>query len=65
MYEDIVSSIILDKTILNELVNENVTHPIRSKNYKTPVVKHFGGFFVLNQRCTIRCMLDVSNFFLF
>ena len=37
----------LDKTILIDCLNENVTHPFRPKNYKTPVVKRFGGFFYL------------------
>ena len=35
MYEDVPSSIMLDNTILNELVIENVTGPDTQKNLKT------------------------------
>ena len=34
MYEDVASSIMLDKTILNELVNENVIPLFLKKNSK-------------------------------
>ena len=36
MYEDVPSSVMLDKTILNELVNENVKSPDTQKNLQTP-----------------------------
>jgi len=36
MYEDVPSSNMPNKTILNELVNENVTRLSRLKNYKNP-----------------------------
>ena len=51
MYEDVPSSIMLDNTILIQLVNENVSPVyLDLKIIKTPVVKHFGGFFYV---CTI------------
>ena len=34
MYEDVPRSILLDKTILNELVNENVIPLFSEKNFK-------------------------------
>ena len=34
MYEDVPSSIMLDKTILNELVNENVISLFNKKKFK-------------------------------
>ena len=37
MYEDVSSSIMLDKTILNELVNENVIPLFLNKNSKRAV----------------------------
>ena len=49
MYEDVTRSIMLDKTILNELVNENVIPFSYLRNLKTPtVVILLGFFFVLN-----------------
>ena len=49
MYEDVLNSIILDKTILNELVNENVisfSHPRILKTPEKSITLAF--FFVLN-----------------
>jgi len=45
MYEDVPSSIMLDKTILNELVNENVIPFSYLRNLKTPTVAILLGFF--------------------
>ena len=45
MYEDVPSSIMLDKTILNELVNENVIPFSYLRNLKTPTVVILLGFF--------------------
>ena len=46
MYEDVPSSVMLDKTIRIQLVNQNVSPDyLDLKIIKTPVVKHFGGFF--------------------
>ena len=52
MYEDVPSSIMLDKTILNELVNENVirftdqnTLRTRVKQIRNPQKEISGGFF--------------------
>ena len=49
MYEDVPSSNMLNKTILNELVNANVIPFSYLRNLKTPtVVILLGFFFVLN-----------------
>ena len=49
MYEDVPSSIMLDKTILNELVNENVIPFSYLRNLKTPEKSiTLAFFFVLN-----------------
>ena len=54
MYEDVPSSIMLDKTILIELVNENVirfpdqnTLSTRVKQIRNPQKEISGGFFML------------------
>ena len=54
MYEDVPSSIMLDKTILNELVNENVirfpdqnTLNTKVKQIRNPQKEISGGFFML------------------
>jgi len=49
MYEDVPSSIMLDKTILNELVNANVISFSHPRILKTPTVVILLGFF-----CVIR-----------
>ena len=46
MYEDVPTSNIPNKTILNELMNENVIHPIRPKNSKNPRCLTLRGFFM-------------------
>ena len=55
MYEDVPSSIMLDKTILNELVNENVirfpdqnTLRTRVKQIRNPQKEISGGFLFLS-----------------
>jgi hypothetical protein len=49
MYEDVPTSNIPNKTILNELVNENVIPFSYLRNLKTPTVAILlGFFFVLN-----------------
>jgi len=53
----------LDKTILIDCLNENVIPFSYLRNLKTPtVVILLGFFFVLIQRCTIRCTKDVLNY---
>ena len=54
MYEDVPSSIMLDKTILNELVNENVirfpdqnTLNTKVKQIRNPQKEISGGFFLI------------------
>ena len=47
-----------DKSILIELVNENVTHPIRPKNSKNPRCLTLRGFFFV---FTIQCRFNVYS----
>jgi len=47
MYEDVPSSIMLDKTILNELENENVNPLLSNKNSKRAV---FTALFFINTK---------------
>ena len=55
----------LDKTILIDCLNENVISFSHPRILKTPTVAILlGFFFVLIQRCTIRCTKDVPNFLL-
>ena len=54
-----------DKQMLIQLVNENVISFSHPRILKTPTVAILlGFFFVLIQRCTIRCTKDVPNFLL-
>jgi len=54
-----------DKQMLNQQVNENVISFSHPRILKTPTVAILlGFFFVLIQRCTIRCTKDVPNFLL-
>ena len=48
MYEDVPTSIMLDKTILNELVNENVISFSHPRILKTPTVAILLGFFLFS-----------------
>ena len=57
MYEDVPRSILLDKTILNELVNENVirfpdqnTLNTKVKQIRNPQKEISGGFFVCSKK---------------
>ena len=45
MYEDVPRSIMLDKTILIQLVNQNVISFLLLENSKTPTVAILLGFF--------------------
>jgi hypothetical protein len=52
----------LDKQILNQPMHENVIPVyLDLKIIKPPLLNTSGVFFVLNQRCIIRCMLDVPD----
>ena len=65
MYEDVPTSNIPNKVRVIELVNENVISFSHPRILKTPTVAILlGFFFVLIQRCTIRCTKDVPNFLL-
>ena len=65
MYEDVPSSNMPNKVRVIELVNENVISFSHPRILKTPTVAILlGFFFVLIQRCTIRCTKDVPNFLL-
>ena len=53
MYEDVPSSIMLDKTILIQLVNENVIPKTFLKNLETPEKStSLAFFFVFNLQCS-------------
>ena len=62
MYEDVPSSIMLDKTILNELVNENVTIPNQLNIQKGQFLLPFFFSPLINVTMYLQCMFNVLCF---
>jgi len=61
MYEDVPSSIMLDNTILNELVIENVTGPDTQKNLKTSEKSTSLAFFFILIFNVVTMYIQCSN----